>query len=55
MTDSPPGLDLEKLLPWFRERVAPVDGLDAEIIGHGEGFVHRTLKGAASIAQWKER
>src|SRR3989441_10316642 len=35
MPDSPPGLDLERLLPWFRERVANVMDLGARVIGHG--------------------
>lgn len=34
-SDSPPGLDLERLLPWFREHVAPVDELTARVVGHG--------------------
>ncbi len=32
---APPGVDLERLLPWFRDNVAPVTELSAEIIGHG--------------------
>jgi aminoglycoside phosphotransferase (APT) family kinase protein len=35
MTDSPPGLDLEKLRPWFAEHVADVGGLSATVVGHG--------------------
>ncbi len=30
-----PGVDLEKLAPWFSEHVAPVDRLSATIVGHG--------------------
>jgi aminoglycoside phosphotransferase (APT) family kinase protein len=30
-----PGIDFERLTPWFRERVAPVGALTARIIGHG--------------------
>lgn len=32
---SVPGLDLDRLLPWFRSHVAPVTELRAQIIGHG--------------------
>ncbi len=35
MIQSVPGIDFERLLPWFREHVAPVDALHAEVIGHG--------------------
>ena len=35
MTERVPGVDLERLAPWFREHVAPVGELRAEIIGHG--------------------
>jgi aminoglycoside phosphotransferase (APT) family kinase protein len=35
MPDSPPGLDLERLLPWFREQIAPVSELSARVVGHG--------------------
>jgi aminoglycoside phosphotransferase (APT) family kinase protein len=35
MTEQVPGVDLERLAPWFREHVAPVGALSAEIIGHG--------------------
>ncbi len=35
MSASVPGVDLERLTPWFRANVAPVDELRAEIIGHG--------------------
>ena len=34
-TTQAPGINLETLLPWFREHVAPVDSLEAAIIGHG--------------------
>jgi aminoglycoside phosphotransferase (APT) family kinase protein len=30
-----PGVDLERLAPWFSERVAPVESLAARVIGHG--------------------
>ena len=35
MSGSVPGVDLERLTPWFRANVAPLDELRAEIIGHG--------------------
>jgi aminoglycoside phosphotransferase (APT) family kinase protein len=39
MPDSPPGLDLDRLLPWFREHVAPVDALSATVVGHGRSNI----------------
>ena len=35
MSESVPGLDLDRLRPWFRDQVAPVEELRAEVIGHG--------------------
>ena len=35
MSASVPGIDFERLTPWFRGNVAAVDELRAEIIGHG--------------------
>jgi aminoglycoside phosphotransferase (APT) family kinase protein len=35
MSESVPGVDLTRLVPWFSEHVAPVEDLSAEIIGHG--------------------
>lgn len=35
MSDSVPGVDLQRLLPWFQANVAPVEELRAQIIGHG--------------------
>lgn len=35
MTEQVPGLDLEKLRPWFSEHVAAVGELSAKVIGHG--------------------
>ena len=32
---TPPGVDMERLLPWFRDNVAKVGRLEATIIGHG--------------------
>jgi aminoglycoside phosphotransferase (APT) family kinase protein len=34
-TSQVPGINLDTLLPWFREHVAPVESLSATIIGHG--------------------
>jgi aminoglycoside phosphotransferase (APT) family kinase protein len=39
MADSPPGLPLDQLLPWFKENVASVDALTAEVIGHGRSNI----------------
>jgi aminoglycoside phosphotransferase (APT) family kinase protein len=35
MPEKVPGIDLDRLTPWFAEHVAPVDSLTAEVIGHG--------------------
>jgi len=35
MSEQVPGVDLERLRPWFGEHVATVGALGAEIIGHG--------------------
>ncbi len=35
MSENVPGVDLERLLPWFREHVAPADTLRATVVGHG--------------------
>ncbi|MBF6599459.1 MAG: phosphotransferase family protein [Dehalococcoidia bacterium] len=50
MNDAPPkGLDLERLLPWFREHVAPVEALRAGVIGHGRSNItYRVSSGDAS-------
>jgi len=37
--DSPPGLDLAKLLPWFRANVEAVRELSATVIGHGRSNI----------------
>ena len=36
---APPGIDLEKLRPWFSEHVSPVGGLSATVIGHGRSNI----------------
>ena len=35
MADDVPGIDLERLLPWFREHVAEVSELRPTVVGHG--------------------
>jgi aminoglycoside phosphotransferase (APT) family kinase protein len=35
MSEDVPGIDFDKLIPWFREHVAEVDSLEATVIGHG--------------------
>jgi aminoglycoside phosphotransferase (APT) family kinase protein len=40
----PPGIDLERLLPWFQANVAPVDDLSAELIGHGRSNLTYRLR-----------
>lgn len=50
MPESPPGLDLERFLPWFREHVAPVDALSATVVGHGRSNI--TYRVSAGDASW---
>ncbi|HZP58563.1 MAG TPA: phosphotransferase family protein [Dehalococcoidia bacterium] len=46
---APRGIDLERLTPWFREHVAPVDALGAELIGHGRSnLTYRLFSGDSS-------
>ena len=40
-----PGVDLERLLPWFQANVAPVDELSAELIGHGRSNLTYRVSG----------
>ncbi len=44
MADQVPGLDLERILPWFRENVEEVDSLTGEIIGHGRSNLTYRLR-----------
>ena len=44
MSSSVPGVDLERLLPWFRANVAPVDELSVELIGHGRSNLTYRLR-----------
>jgi aminoglycoside phosphotransferase (APT) family kinase protein len=41
-----PGLDFERLTPWFRQHVAPVDELTARIVGHGRSNLTYRLEAA---------
>lgn len=50
MSGSIPGVDLERLLPWFRENVASVDELSAELIGHGRSNL--TYRVSAGEQSW---
>ena len=50
MSGSVPGVDLERLLPWFRANVGPLDELHAEIIGHGRSNL--TYRITAGDQQW---
>lgn len=52
-TTSPPGLDLDRLLPWFREHVADVGSLAAEVIGHGRSNI--TYRVTADGRSWVVR
>jgi hypothetical protein len=42
MSEQVPGIDFERLVPWFREHVAAVDSLSATIVGHGRNIRPRT-------------
>ena len=49
MASSVPGIDFDRLTPWFRAHVAPVDELSAEIIGHGRSnLTYRIQAGESS-------
>ena len=48
MSGSVPGVDLQRLLPWFRDNVAPVSELSAEIIGHGRSNLTYRIRGNGS-------
>jgi aminoglycoside phosphotransferase (APT) family kinase protein len=41
---SPPGLDLERVVPWFRQHVSGVDSLTGSIIGHGRSNITYRLQ-----------
>jgi len=44
VSNSVPGVDVERLLPWFRANVAPVDELSVELIGHGRSNLTYRLR-----------
>ncbi len=50
MNEAPPkGIDLDRLMPWFREHVAAVESLRAEVIGHGRSNItYRLSSGSDS-------
>jgi aminoglycoside phosphotransferase (APT) family kinase protein len=50
MGEPVPGINFETLTPWFREHVAPVDDLQAEIIGHGRSNI--TYRLTAGGGEW---
>lgn len=50
MSEQVPGLNLERLLPWFRAHVAPVDRISARIIGHGRSNITYRIDGDGG--QW---
>lgn len=53
MPESPPGLDLERLLPWFRDNVAAVTELTAQVVGHGRSNI--TYRVTAGEDSWVVR
>ena len=49
MSENVAGIDLERLRPWFREHVAPVEELRAQLIGHGRSnLTYRIESGGQS-------
>lgn len=53
MSDTIPGIDLARLLPWFRANVAPVEELRATIVGHGRSNITYRIEGGGQ--QWALR
>ncbi len=51
MAESVPGIDFERLLPWFCAHVAPVSELSAKVIGHGRSNITYGLESESS-AEW---
>ncbi len=39
MSENVPGIDFERLTPWFSEHVAPVKELTAKVVGHGRSNI----------------
>ncbi len=49
MPEDVAGIDFDRLLPWFRGHVAPVDSLEAELVGHGRSnLTYRMSSGGES-------
>jgi len=48
MSEPVPGVDLDRLLPWFREHVAEVSSLEATIVGHGRSNLTYRIDGDGS-------
>ncbi|MEO8456973.1 MAG: phosphotransferase family protein [Chloroflexota bacterium] len=44
MTEAPPGIKYETLLPWFSENVEPVESLTATVVGHGRSNITYKLE-----------
>src|SRR3989337_1812155 len=44
MSGTPPGIDLERLLPWFQANVAPADELSAGLTGRGPSTLTYRLR-----------
>ncbi len=51
MADQVPGIDFRRLLPWFREHVAPATELRASVIGHGRSNITYRLVSETG-AEW---
>jgi aminoglycoside phosphotransferase (APT) family kinase protein len=50
MSDKVPGIDFERLTPWFREHVSPVGELSATVVGHGRSNI--TYRIEADGKEW---
>jgi aminoglycoside phosphotransferase (APT) family kinase protein len=44
-SESAPGIDLDRLRPWFSEHVAPVGELRAQVVGHGRSNLTYRIEG----------
>jgi aminoglycoside phosphotransferase (APT) family kinase protein len=50
MSEAVPGIDFERVTPWFREHVADVGALTAKVIGHGRSNITYLIEGDGQ--QW---
>lgn len=50
MAEAVPGIDLERLIPWFNVHVAPVKALSAKVIGHGRSNLTYRLESESGDA-----